>query len=165
MASDRMTVGIVILRKPLTSPWAEEAWLPHAVLPAVPLIEEGSMIGEADGGETYYAGSAELDLYAGQTGHYRDNLVSGRPSVWVALRPGDGSRRSAFASVDPYEGESMAEGIGEVVEAVPMPSLVQTFVQSFIDAHHVERPFIKRQRDKTGDRESGGRTMRPPKSN
>lgn len=49
MASDRMTVGIVILRKPLASPWADEAWLPHAVLPAVPLIEEGSMIGEADG--------------------------------------------------------------------------------------------------------------------
>ncbi|MDB5509597.1 MAG: hypothetical protein JWL93_2066 [Hyphomicrobiales bacterium] len=58
----------------------------------------------------------------------------------------------------------MAEGIGEVVEAVPMPSLVQTFVQSFIDAHHVERPFIKRQRDKTGDREGGGRTVRSPKS-
>ncbi|MBX9741911.1 MAG: DUF3305 domain-containing protein [Beijerinckiaceae bacterium] len=159
MAEDRMRIGVVIARKILKSPWADEAWMPHAVLPAAPDLEEGARLDVIESGEIFYAGSAEIELHSGQTAHYRDNLGSGSPSVWIALKPGEGARRGCSATVDPYEGESMAEGVGEIVEAVPMPALIQDFVRLFVQEHHVERPFIKRQRDRIGNRESGG----PPK--
>jgi len=52
------------------------------------------------------------------------------------------------ATADPYEGEALAQGNGEIVEAVAMPPDVQDKVAAFVAAFHVERPFIKRQRDR-----------------
>ena len=42
----------------------------------------------------------------------------------------------------------MAEGIGEIVEAVPMPADIQAKIAEFFAAFHKERPFIKRKRDR-----------------
>ena len=42
----------------------------------------------------------------------------------------------------------MAEGIGEIVEAVPMPADIQAKIAEFFAAFHQERPFIKRKRDR-----------------
>jgi hypothetical protein len=42
----------------------------------------------------------------------------------------------------------MAEGIGEIVEAVPMPPDIQTKVAEFFTAFHQERPFVKRKLDR-----------------
>ena len=117
-----------------------------------------------------YAGAYEVSLHPAETSHYRDNLISGRPSLWVALRQiAEGSYEVANVTADPYEGESMAEGIGEVVEAVPMPLEVQAKVLAFFEAFHVEQVFHKRKRDRAdpealarqGDRyaQTGGRRM------
>jgi hypothetical protein len=54
----------------------------------------------------------------------------------------------AAVTANPYEGEAMAEGIGEIVEAVPMPPDIQAKVAEFFTAFHQERPFIKRKRDR-----------------
>lgn len=146
-------VGVLIARRALSGPWASETWRPVAVLAAAPALESGSMIAARDGEEMYFAGVHMLELHAAETAHYRDNLASGRPSVWLALRLENGLARISAISADPYEGEAMADAIGDVVEAVPMPpALVQT-IAGFIERHHVERPFIKRKRN----RESGGR--------
>ncbi|MDB5650993.1 MAG: hypothetical protein JWL62_2513 [Hyphomicrobiales bacterium] len=156
MTDQRKTIGVVVTRRHLSGPWATESWLPDSVLPAVPEIAEWTQLNASAEGESFYAGAAEIELFAGQTGHYRDNLVSGRPSLWIALRPADERFEIARVTADPYEGESMAEGIGEIVEAVPMPASVQEFVAAFVEQFHVERPFIKRKRDRVGNRESGG---------
>src|SRR5205085_6338450 len=99
--------------------------------------------------ELFYAGAFELLLHPSETAHYRDNLTSGRPSLWVALRPLEGEEYAVAAvTADPYEGEALAEGIGEIVEPVPMAAEIQAIVAAFIDAYHRERPFLKRQRDR-----------------
>jgi hypothetical protein len=149
-------VGVVVARRNLSGPWASESWLPVSILPAVPDIPEWTSLGASADGESFYSGEWEIELFPGQTAHYRDNLVSGRPSLWVSLRPAGERYEVATVTADPYEGESMAEGIGEIVDAVPMPASIQTFVADFIESFHVERPFIKRKRDRVGDRESGG---------
>jgi hypothetical protein len=155
MPQETIRVGVVVMRCKAMGPWANESWLPVAALPAVPEIAEWSSLDAAGEGDMRYAGAADLDLFSGQTGHYRDNLVSGRPSIWVAMRAeGDGYAIRA-ASADPYEGEAMAEGVGEIVEAVPMPAAVRAAVGDFIARHHVERPFVKRKRDRQGRREQG----------
>lgn len=148
MAKDHLTVGVVIARRQLVGPWADHAWLPVSVLPAAPDLPVGTALGRSDAEETFYAGPAHLELHAQATGHYRDNLTAAQPSVWVVLRPVGEEVELAAATVDPYEGEALAENIGDIVEAVPMPADVQAWVQAFFDAFHVERAFFKRQRDR-----------------
>lgn len=155
MAQETIQVGVVVMRCRAMGRWASECWMPVAALPAVPGIADWSALDLTGDGDMRYAGSADLELHSSQTGHYRDNLTSGRPSIWVAMRPeGDGYAVRA-ASADPYEGEAMAEGVGEIVEAVPMPAVVREAVRDFVARFHVERAFVKRKRDRHGRREQG----------
>jgi hypothetical protein len=75
----------------------------------------------------------------------------------VALRPiGGDEHEVATVTADPYEGEALAGGIGEIVEAVPMPPELQAKIAAFFEANHVERIFFKRKRDRA-DPEALGR--------
>src|SRR3546814_20814 len=38
-------VGVIVARRKLKSVWADHAWLPYAVLPAVPVIEPWTSLG------------------------------------------------------------------------------------------------------------------------
>jgi hypothetical protein len=90
-----------------------------------------------------------IELHRTETTNYRDNLASGAPALWVALRPVASERPYEILAVtaDPAEGEAFTDAGGNVVEAVPMPPEVVESVVQFIAEHHVERPFVKRQRD------------------
>ncbi|MGW5959384.1 DUF3305 domain-containing protein [Methylorubrum thiocyanatum] len=149
LPEDRFEVGIIVARRKLKGPWASHAWLPVAALPAAPQTAPWTQLSETEDEATFYAGAHEVSLHIAETAHYRDNLVSGRPSLWVTLHA-TGEETYAVASVtaDPYEGESMAEGIGEIVEAVPMPPEVQAKLLAFFEAFHIERKFEKRKRDR-----------------
>jgi hypothetical protein len=157
------SVGVVVAKRKLKGPWAEHAWLPRAVLPAVPAADPWASLGADGDDELFYAGPAEVWLERGATSHYGDNLTAAQPSVWVSLRPVGGDEvEVGKATVDPYEGESMAEAIGEVVEALAMPPEIQAKVAAFFEAFHVERPFIKRQRDRADPDGMGRRRRRGP---
>ena len=149
MPQDRFEIGVVVAKRKLRGPWASHAWLPCAVLPAAAAAAPWTRLTASKDEETFYAGAFEVSLYPSETAHYRDNLTSGRPSLWVALRHVAGEDYEVAAvTANPYEGESMAEGIGEIVEAVPMPADIQAKIAEFFAAFHKERPFIKRKRDR-----------------
>jgi hypothetical protein len=161
MPEERFQVGVVIAKRKLKGPWADHAWLPAAVLPAVPAALPGTRLSADDREETYYAGPSEVSLHPAETAHYRDNLVSGRPSLWVSLRPVAGEEYEvSMVTADPYEGEALTEGIGEIVEPVPMPEEIQEKIAAFVAAFHVERQFFKRKRDRA-DPEALARGGRP----
>jgi hypothetical protein len=148
MAQDHFMIGAVVAKRQLRGPWASHAWLPVAALPAAPDIPEWTRLGTEGDDETFYAGAVEVALHARATGHYRDNVTSAQPSLWVVLRPIGDEVELASATADPYEGEALAESIGDIVEAVPMPADIRARVQAFIDAFHVEQSFFKRRRDR-----------------
>jgi Protein of unknown function (DUF3305) len=149
MAEERLEVGVLIARRKLKGPWADHAWLPHAVLPAAPSTPPGTKLSAGEDQEIYYAGGFEVALHAGETSHYRDNLLSGRPSLWVVLQPVAGDEYEVVTvTADPYEGEALAQGNGEIVETLPMPPEIQERLAAFIEAFHVERQFVKRKRDR-----------------
>ena len=149
MAEDRFDVGVLIAKRKLKSPWADHAWLPHAVLPAVPETPPGTKLSTDEREEIFYAGPAEVTLHSSETSHYRDNLTSGRPALWVSMRQvGGDDYEVASVTADPYEGEALAGAIGEIVEPVPMPPDIQARIAAFFEAFHVERPFFKRKRDR-----------------
>jgi hypothetical protein len=148
MTERHFEVGVVVAKRKLKGPWASHAWLPRAVLPSVPAAAPWTPLGQDGDDEPFYAGSFALSLHTGETGHYRDNLLSGRPALWVVLQPIAGDRYGiATVTANPYEGEALAQGNGEIVEAVPMPPEIRDEVAAFVEAFHVERPFIKRRRD------------------
>lgn len=145
----RVQIGVVVARRKLANAWADFSWYPHAVLPGVPPVQAWSPLGPPGTALLFYAGPCSLVLHASETPHYRDNLRSGRPSLWVALHlPADGSCRLLRVTADPYEGEALTEGVDSMVEPVPMPPAIEAEIAAFCSAFHVERPFIKRARDR-----------------
>jgi hypothetical protein len=149
-ALSRMSIGVVLERRKATSPWTDYNWRPIAVLPGQPQAGPWAVLvidGEA---ATFYAGAADLVLHRAGTGQYRDNLASGPPSLWVALRAtgGEPPFRVVAVTADPAEGESFTQAGDDLVGAVPMPAAVRDMVEAFVVEHHVEQRFFKRERER-----------------
>jgi len=70
--------------------------------------------------------------------------------LWVVLRPTEAEPPYALflVTADPAEGEAMTEAGNDLVETVPMPEPIREAVADFVAAHHVERVFFKRKRDR-----------------
>jgi hypothetical protein len=64
-------------------------------------------------------------------------------------------------TADPAEGEAMTEPGSWIVDAVPMPDAIRDRLAAFVAAHHVERPFVKRQRDRTDPEMLSRRPVEP----
>ena len=148
-ALSRMSVGVVLERRKATSPWTDFSWRPVAILPGRPQAEPWTVLAIDGEAATFYAGAVDLMLHRTETGQYRDNLASGAPSLWVALRTTGGEPlRVVAVTADPAEGESFTQAGDDLVGAVPMPMAVRDVVEAFVVEHHVEQPFFKRQRDR-----------------
>lgn len=158
LATATLPVGVVVERHDPASRWAEDHWLPAAVLPEVPEAAPWTSLGRLPAGERFYAGAAAVVLYSTHTANYRDNLATGAPKLWVMLRAADGMPPVAVAAVtaDPAEGEAFTEPGTDIVETVPMPPAVAARIGAFVAAHHVERDFFKRRRDDPHGRRAAG---------
>ena len=146
----RIPVGVVVERRKAQSPWIDFVWKPATVLAGLPDAVPWTVLASDDDGATFYAGPAAIDLYRTETSNYRDNLASGAPLLWIALRPTGVEPPYDIVAVtaDPAEGESLTESGNDLVDVVPMPEPVRAVVEAFVAEHHVERPFYKRKRDR-----------------
>jgi hypothetical protein len=142
-------VGVLLERRAAQSPWIDCTWKPVGVLAGIPAAAPWAVLAASPGGTTFYAGPADIALHRTETGNYRENLASGEPKLWVALRPTGVEPPYDILTVtaDPAEGEALTEAGSDLVDVVPMPEAVRVLVESFVAEHHVERPFYKRQRD------------------
>lgn len=140
----------MIERRKAKSAWADALWRPVSVFagkpaaaPWTPLSGEGEVT-------LFYAGDAVIELHRTETTNYRDNLASGAPSVWVNMRPvaSEPPYELLAVTVDPGEGEAFTDAGSNLIEAVPMPANIAEIVERFVAEHHVERPFVKRKRDR-----------------
>ena len=151
MIEERMTVGLVVECRRLGNQWGGHAWRPVQIFPAAPEAAAWTPLGSPSPDRRhFYAGAYDIHLYSTDTANYRDNLASGTPKLWVVLRP-DGAEppiEVALITADPAEGEAGTEAGGNVVDVIDMPSEVAGIVAAFVSAHHVERPIIKRKRDR-----------------
>jgi hypothetical protein len=145
----RIAVGVVVERRKAQSPWADFTWRPVTALPGVPDAAPWTRLSANGEDATFYAGSAEIELYRTETANYRDNLAAGA-QLWVALRPTGVEPPFELFTVtaDPAEGEALTQSGTDLIDVVPMPEPVRAAVEAFIAEHHVERPFLKRKRDR-----------------
>ena len=155
----RILVGVVVERRKARSPWLDFLWRPISVLVGTPSATPWTLIGEEGDATTFYAGEAAIELHRTETTNYRDNLASGAPALWVALCPVASERPYEVLAVtaDPAEGEALTDAGSNLVEAVSMPPDVVEAVIQFIAQHHVERTFVKRQRERQAPSDQRGR--------
>jgi hypothetical protein len=143
----RIAVGVVVERRKAKSMWVDFLWRPVSVFVGNPSAAPWTPL---DTKETalFFAGDAVIELHRTETTNYRDNLASGAPALWVALRPvaSEWPYEILAVTADPAEGEAFTDAGSNVVEAVPMPPDVVEAIVQFIADHHVERPFVKRRR-------------------
>ncbi|MCL4802493.1 MAG: DUF3305 domain-containing protein [Xanthobacteraceae bacterium] len=143
-------VGVVAERRKAKSAWIDHVWRPLAVLDGIPAAAPWTMLSQDEDVATFFVGTTTIDLYRSETGHYRDNLASGTPQIWLVLRPCEGEHpyELFLATADPAEGEGYTETGTDLVEPVPMPEAIRAAIEDFVAEHHVERPFFKRKRDR-----------------
>jgi hypothetical protein len=142
-------VGVVVERRKAKSVWADFLWRPVSVFVGKPVAAPWTPLDTQANTTLFFAGEAVVELHRTETTNYRDNLASGAPSLWIALRPAASERPYEILSVtaDPTEGEAFTDAGSNLVEAVPMPPDIVEVLAMFVAQHHVERPFVKRQRD------------------
>jgi hypothetical protein len=159
----QISVGVVVERRKAASPWIDFTWRPVTALPGVPAAAPWTQLSAAGDVTTFYAGASNVAFYRTDTAHYRDNLASGSPALWVALRPTGVEPPFDLVAVtaDPSEGEAFTQNGDHLVDAVPMPEQVRALLAAFVAEHHVEQPFVKRKRDRA-DPEALAR-REPPK--
>lgn len=145
-----ITVGVVVERRKAKSTWIDFVWRPVALLAGAPDTPPWTPLGGDADVTRFYAGAKEIALFRSETTNYRDNLGSGAPALWVAMRPTgvDPPYEIVAVTADPAEGESLTEAGNDVVEAVAMPDQIQAELARFVAAHHVERQIFKRKRDR-----------------
>ena len=146
----RIPVGIVAERRRAKSQWIDFVWRPVSALAGVPDTAPWTRLSGDDELAMYYVGGAEVELFPSETSNYRDNLVSGKPQLWVVLRPTDADPpyNLVLVTADPAEGEGYTQTGSDLVDPVPMPESFIDTIAAFIQVHHVERVFFKRKRDR-----------------
>lgn len=146
-----MPLGIVVRKTPGVTRWAAWAWRVSAVLPGAPPADWRELRREGAAVE-YHAATLMLDLWSTDTEAYQVALGARVPGVVVVLREETDPAarmpwRPAVVTASPYEGQDYMDSGEGLIEQVPMPPGLIAWVQAFIQAHHVEEPFVKRRRD------------------
>lgn len=144
----RIPVGVVVERRPAKSPWLDFLWRPVAMFAGGSSAAPWTPISEAGETALFYAGETVIELYRTETTNYRDNLASGTPLLWAVLRATGSAHpyRLLTVTADPAEGEAFTDAGNDLVESLPMPPAIVEAIGNFVSEHHVERPFVKRQR-------------------
>ena len=158
----RIAVGVVVERRKAMSIWVDVLWRPVSVFVGKASAAPWTPFDTAPETSLFYAGQAVIELHRTETVNYRNNLASGAPALWVALRPATSGRPYELIAVtaDPAEGEAFTDAGSNLVETVPMPADVVAAVAMFIAEHHVERPFLKRRRQPSEPALASGRGRR-----
>jgi hypothetical protein len=157
-AQARISVGVLVERRKAQSAWIDFTWKPVAVLVGEPEASPWTMLGDEGEAATYYAGATEIELHRTETANYRGNLA-GDARLWVLLRPtGIDPPYEVFGvTADPAEGEGWTQAGTDLIDVVAMPEPIRATIEAFVAEHHVDRPFIKRKRDRADPNALGRR--------
>ena len=147
-----LPLGVVLRKSPGVTRWAKWVWKAIAVLPGAGQADWRELRRDGDVVE-YHAATVSLALYRTDTEAYLTELSTKVPSIYVVLREIAGSESDhpfevVLATASPYEGQDYADNGDDIVELVPMPVGLQKLLRDWIELHHKEEKFVKRQRDK-----------------
>jgi hypothetical protein len=144
-------LGVVIRKSPGVTRWAKWVWMPVSVLPGA-AAADWKVLREDGACTEYHAATVTLELHASEAEAYLNGLSAQVPSIYIVLREaetGEFPYDVLMATASPYEAQYYAGGPDDIVEKVPMTEGLIGWVNDFVQTHHEEEVFVKRQRDKT----------------
>ena len=147
-----MPVGIIVSRYPGVTRWASEIWKPSGLIPGADIAHWVEL--RSEGAVTqYHARTLSLTLYRSDVEAYRVALSMEIPSAFVILDEDEtgespGGWQVTDVTLSPYEAQDLLDSGFSLVEAVPIPPIIASWAQQFVDHHFVEEPFKKRKRDR-----------------
>ena len=147
--SDSLPVAVVIERRDSGNPWRRESWRPLQVIPGAPAGEPWRLLRQGEGWEHYLAGGQTLALHRSDLASYRCNLAGAEPRLYVAVRLGDGAppAKVVLVTAAADEAEALLESGQDLVEPVPMPEAVESWIIGFAARHPPDAPMVKRRRE------------------
>ncbi len=158
---ETIEIGVVVERREIDNPWQDHTWSAVAVIPGAEPVDEWRLLASDEGWVQYHAATLPLELHRSETEAYRTNLADNPPRVYVLLREDEEDNDHEVApflvTVSAYEAQDYLD-CDDIVDGVTMPDAVIAWVQAFIDAHHVDKPFYKRKRKRyeTDELDFGG---------
>lgn len=148
-----MPVGVVVRRLPGVTRWKKWAWRAVALLPGAGEAE-WSVLRSEGGAVEYHAATLTMELHRTETEAYMIALSDRVPSAYVVMR--DAPERGVdlglellLLTASAHEGLNYADSSEVIVEKVPLPPGLIAWIRDFIDLHHKDEVFYKRQRDET----------------
>lgn len=144
-------LGVVVACEKIDHPWQEYRWRAVGVFLDAPEKANWRPLRKDQSSTHYHAATVPLVLHRKETMSYQVNLANGEPSLYVVLREQSDSDADRPVSVcqvtaSPFEAQSHDNLAFDIVDRVAMPERLVALVEAFIDEHHTEEPFIKRQR-------------------
>lgn len=142
------TVGVVVERRPASSPWRRWRWRAIEVVPGL-AAPEWRLLLETDGMARFAAGGLHLELHRKATADYKAALSSSPPQLYAVLRPAEQEPvpyDPFLVTASPWEAQAYQDSGEDLIEAVPMPEPLVGWIEAFVDEHHVDQPFFKRRR-------------------
>lgn len=148
----RINVGVLVEKRKSSSQWADDYWIPTAVLEGTINHHEGDILYQSDALKRYFMGYSEIYCHAKETEAYIHNFESKVPAIYVILRRDDEDKHPLdwyvhAVTVSPYEAQDYSDSSEDIVERVSMSLDIAKEVMDFIDQHHVEEEFKKRKRN------------------
>lgn len=145
-----LPIGIVVQRSPGVTRWVRWVWRPVALLPGAAPAEWAVLRQDGDHTE-FHAATLPLTLWSSDTEAYRAALSEREPHVYVVMREteeGEPPLEVVLVTASPYEAQDHTDAGEDIVEKVPMTAGLIAWVREFVEAHHEDEVFVKRQRDK-----------------
>lgn len=145
------TLGVVLKRRKGVTPWQNWSYRASGVV-----MDTGqaawSLLRDDGDSQDFYLGSSQLELHGAETEAYIHGLTAQLPCLYVVLREADDHCDAPYVieliTASPYEAQDYDEMEETLVEKVPMPDDIAAWIKAFVETHHVEEEFVKRQRDK-----------------
>lgn len=147
----KITVGVIAEKRKSISQWAEDYWIPTAIIDSHVNQRPGELMRKTENAESYFMGFCEIYCHAKETEAYVHNFESRVPAIFVVLRLDEDDEHPLpwyvhAVTVSPYEAQDYSDSPEDIVERVQMPLSIASAVMKFTDLHYVEEPFKKRKR-------------------
>jgi hypothetical protein len=144
MSRPTFPIRIIMQRRKLASPWADEVWETHSVIAGTE-GEPGSVerIVDADAVTQYLVSGWQLELFHDEAEGYFLNIDAPEPRVFVMWRKEEGQEVALPVQVSvSYNEAARRVDSSENVDAVPMPQDVLIWLRQYVQDNY--RPEQKK---------------------
>jgi hypothetical protein len=144
MKMGSMPIAVLMQRRSLAHPWAEEAWSAVGVVPDRGNLPAVQVLSHSHDRDYYLVSGLELELYTDENEGYYENCMAPDSKVFVLWRMVEGRAMPVRASVSYAEGTRMFDS-GESADGVTMPAEVYAWVADYLRTHYQPKPRRGRQ--------------------